>query len=129
MCGICTIVNDFYKKGSITKGEFITFITLLNPFAPHITEEMWEQCGFGTMLAVEGNWPTYDEAKCVDASVEIVAQVNGKIKARLNVPADISSDDAINLAMSDPAVAKEVEGKTVIKQLYVPKKLVNIVVK
>ena len=123
-----SLINDIFAVGSVTRGEFRTLLILLNPFAPHITEELWVNSGFEGMLN-ETKWPEYDPAKCVDASVEIVAQVNGKIKARLNVPADISSDDAINLAMSDPAVAKEVEGKTVIKQLYVPKKLVNIVVK
>ena len=123
-----SLINDIFAVGSVTRGEFRTLLTLLNPFAPHITEELWVNSGFEGMLN-ETKWPEYDPAKCVDASVEIVAQVNGKIKARLNVPADISSDDAINLAMSDPAIAKEVEGKTVIKQLYVPKKLVNIVVK
>ena len=122
------LLNDINAVGSVTKGEFRTLLLLLNPFAPHITEELWVNAGFEGMLN-EAKWPEYDPAKCVDASVEIVAQVNGKIKARLNIPADIDSDAAIALALADPAVAKEVEGKTVIKQLYVPKKLVNIVVK
>ena len=123
-----SLLNDINAVGSVTKGEFRTLLLLLNPFAPHITEELWVNAGFEGMLN-EAKWPEYDPAKCVDASVEIVAQVNGKIKARLNIPADIDSDAAIALALADPAVAKEVEGKTVIKQLYVPKKLVNIVVK
>ncbi len=122
------LLNDINAVGSVTKGEFRTLLLLLNPFAPHITEELWVNAGFEGMLN-EAKWPEYDPAKCIDASVEIVAQVNGKIKARLNVSADIESDAAIALALADPAVAKEVEGKTVIKQLYVPKKLVNIVVK
>ncbi len=122
------LLNEISNSGCITRGEFRTLLILLNPFAPHITEELWVNAGFEGMLN-EAKWPEYDPAKCVDASVEIVAQVNGKIKARLNVPADISSDDAIALAAADPAVAAEINGKTVIKQLYVPKKLVNIVVK
>ncbi|MBO7217852.1 MAG: leucine--tRNA ligase, partial [Clostridia bacterium] len=122
------LLNEIYAVGSITRDELKTLLILLNPFAPHITEELWVNLGFEGMLN-ETKWPTFDPAKCVDSTVEIVAQVNGKIKARLNIPADISSDDAITLALGDPVVAKEVEGKTIIKQLYVPKKLVNIVVK
>lgn len=122
------LLNDIASVGSITKTEFRTLLLLLNPFAPHITEELWVNAGFEGMLN-EAKWPMYDLAKCVDASVEIVAQVNGKIKARINVPADISSDDAIALAMAEPVVLAETEGKTIVKQLYVPKKLVNIVVK
>ncbi len=128
LAAMMSLLNEIANVGSITRGEFRTLLVLLNPFAPHITEELWVNTGFEGMLN-ETKWPEFDPAKCVDASVEIVAQINGKIKARLNVAADISSEDAIALALADPAVAKEVEGKTVIKQLYVPKKLVNIVVK
>ena len=101
---------------------------MLNPFAPHITEELWVSCGFEGMLN-GAKWPTYDPAKCVDSTVEIAVQVNGKIKCRLNIPADISADDAIAKAKADEAVAKEIAGKNIIKELYVPKRLVNIVVK
>jgi len=123
-----TLLNNIQSKGSITRDEYKTFLTLLNPFAPHITEELWVENGFGGMLN-ETKWPQYDEAKCVDASIEIVVQINGKIKARLNVPADISAPDAISLAKSQDAIEREVSGKNIIKELYVPKKLVNIVVK
>ena len=108
--------------------EFKTFIILLNPFAPHITEELWVNNGFEGMLN-ETKWPTFDEAKCVDANVEIVVQINGKIKARLNVPADISASDALALAKGTDSIKAEIDGKNIIKELYVPKKLVNIVVK
>ncbi len=128
LAAMMALLNEIANIGSITRGEFRTLLILLNPFAPHITEELWVNAGFEGMLN-ETKWPEYDPAKCVDASVEIVAQVNGKIKARLNVPADISSDDVIALAKAEPAVMAEISGKTVIKQLYVPKKLVNIVVK
>ena len=128
IAALMALLNDITAKGSITAAEFKSYIIMLNPFAPHITEELWQLAGFEGMLN-EAEWPTYDEAKCVDSSVEIVAQVNGKIKCRLNVPADISSEDAIALAMSDEKVKEACDGKTVIKQLYVPKKLVNIVVK
>ncbi len=122
------LLNEISNVGSVTRGELRTLLILLNPFAPHITEELWVNSGFEGMLN-EAEWPTYNPDKCVDATVEIVAQVNGKIKARLNIPADIESADAIALALAEPAVAAEIGGKTVIKQLYVPKKLVNIVVK
>ncbi len=128
IAALMTLLNNIQSKGSITRDEYKTFLTLLNPFAPHITEELWVENGFSGMLN-ETKWPQYDEAKCVDASVEIVVQINGKIKARLNVPAEISAPDAIALAKSQDAILKEVSGKNIIKELYVPKKLVNIVVK
>ena len=128
IAALMSLMNTINGTGAVTKDEFKTFIILLNPFAPHITEELWELCGFDGMLN-ETEWPKYDEAKCVDATVEIVVQVNGKIRARLNVPADISAPDAIALAKAEAAIANEISGKTVVKELYVPKKLVNIVVK
>ena len=108
--------------------ELEILISLLNPFAPHLTEELWQQCGYEGMLNGTA-WPTFDEAKCVDATVEIVVQINGKIKCKLNVAADIAAPDAIALAKEQPAIAEAVAGKTIIKELYVPKKLVNIVAK
>ena len=128
IASLMALINDISSKGQINKAEFKTLLILLNPFAPHITEELWESCGYEGMLN-QAKWPEYDEAKCVDSTIEIVAQINGKIKARINIPAEISSEDAIALAKSEPAVATEIEGKTVVKELYVPKKLVNIVVK
>lgn len=125
---LMSLINDIYAEGSITKKEFKVFITLLNPFAPHLTEELWQQAGFEGMLN-KTEWPSFDPDKCIDKSVEIVAQVNGKIKCKLNVDADISADDALSLAKAQPAVIEAMSGKTVIKELYVPKKLVNIVVK
>lgn len=128
IAALMTLLNNIQSKGSITRDEYKTFITLLNPFAPHITEELWTANGFEGMLN-ETKWPVFDEAKCVDSSVEIVVQINGKIKARLNVPAEISSNDAIALAKEQESVKAAVSGKNIIKELYVPKKLVNIVVK
>lgn len=125
---LMSLINDIYAEGSITKKEFKVFITLLNPFAPHLTEELWQQAGFEGMLN-KTEWPSFDPDKCIDKSVEIVAQVNGKIKCKLNVDTDISADDALSLAKAQPAVIEAMSGKTVIKELYVPKKLVNIVVK
>ena len=128
IAALMSLLNEIYEVKSINKAEMKTFITLLNPFAPHITEEMWEICGFEGMLN-QTSWPTYDEAKCVDSTVEIAVQVNGKIKARIEVPAEVSNDDAISQAKAVDAVAKEIDGKTIIKELYVKKRLVNIVVK
>ena len=128
IAALMSLLNTIQGTGSITREEFKTFIILLNPFAPHITEELWVNNGFDGMLN-EAKWPIYDEAKCVDATVEIVVQINGKIKARLNVAADISSDDALALAKENENIKNEINGKNIIKELYVPKKLVNIVVK
>ena len=128
IAALMSLLNTVQSKGSITKGEYKTFITLLNPFAPHITEELWELCGFEGMLN-ETEWPKFDEAKCVDSAVEIAVQVNGKIKARINVPAEISSEDAIALAKENDAVKNEISGKNIIKELYIQKCLVKIVVK
>ena len=128
IAALMALLNTIAASGKITRDEFKTMIILLNPFAPHITEEMWVNAGFEGMLN-ETTWPTFDESKCADSAVEIAIQVNGKIRARIMVSADISSVDAIALAKADENVAREIEGKTVIKELYVPKKLVNIVVK
>ena len=128
IAALMALLNDIQSTGSINKAEFKTYITLLNPFAPHITEELWQRAGFDGMLN-EAEWPTFDEAKCAESSVEIAVQVNGKIKARINVPADISPADAIALAKKENAVCAALGDKTVVKELYVPKKLVNIVVK
>ena len=105
-------------------------LKLLNPFVPHMTEELWEQLGHGhdDQMAY-GAWPVYAEAKCKEATVEIAVQVNGKVKARLSVDADISAADAIAAAKADPAVAAAIAGKTVAKEIYVKGRLVNIAVK
>ena len=128
IAALMTLLNQIYSKGSINHAELKTLILLLNPFAPHVTEEMWEIMNFGGAVT-DQSWPEYDEAKCVDASVEIAVQVNGKIKARINVATDISSEGAIAAAKEIEAVKALVDGKTVVKELYVKGKLVNIVVK
>ena len=128
IAALMTLMNSIYSTGKITADEYKVFITLLNPFAPHITEEIWEMCGFEGMLN-QAKWPEYDESKCIESTVEIVVQINGKIRARLNVAANISSDEAIALAKQQDAVISEISGKNIVKELYVPKKLVNIVVK
>ena len=125
---LMALLNEIYDAGSITKDELKTFITLLNPFAPHVTEEINERLGFDTMLAVTP-WPQYDEAKCVDNEIEIAVQVNGKIKARLLIPADADSDTAIAAAKANAAVAAAIDGKTSVKEIYVKGRLVNLVVR
>ncbi len=128
IAALMSLLNEIYAKGSINRAEMKTYLLLLNPFAPHITEELWQQCGFDGMLN-EASWPVYDKKKCVDATVELAVQVCGKIRARINVPADISSADAIALAKQQETVSREIEGKNIIKELYVPGRLINIVAK
>lgn len=127
IAAMMSLLNEFYDKG-VTRGEYRTFLQLLNPFAPHITEELWEMLSYGGTMT-EQSWPEYEEEKCKDDTVEIAVQVNGKIKARINVAADISKDDALSAAKSDSAVMQAMENKTVVKEIYVPGKLVNIVVR
>ncbi|MBR3949034.1 MAG: leucine--tRNA ligase, partial [Clostridia bacterium] len=128
IAALMTLLNEIYDAGSITRKELKTFILLLNPFAPHVTEEINEALGFDSLLAVTA-WPTYEEAKCVDSEIEIAVQVNGKVRAKLNVAADCTQEDAIAAAKADEKIAAEISGKTVIKELYVKGRLVNIVVK
>ena len=129
IAALMTLLNGVYDAGEINRAELRTLLILLNPFAPHVTEEMWETLGYGEMLAKDAAWPTYDPSKCVDSTVEIVVQICGKIRAKLTVPTDISAEEAIRLAKAEPRIAAEIEGKTVIKELYVKGKLVNIVAK
>ena len=126
IAALMSLINEIYSAGSITKGELRTFLLLLNPFAPHLTEEMWQQAGFEGYLH-NASFPQYDESKCGDDMVEIVLQLSGKIKAKVMVEADISAADAIALAKD--RLADALNGKTVVKEIYVPKKLVNIVAK
>ena len=128
IAAMMTLLNEIYAAGSITRDELRTFLLLLNPFAPHVTEEINEQLSLGSMLAVS-EWPSFDESKCADDTVEIAVQVNGKLRGRISVPADISEKDAIALAKGEEKVAAEIEGRNIIKELYVKGRLVNIVAK
>ena len=125
---LMTWLNDVEKFGSITKEEYKIYLMLLDPFAPHICEEIWESMGFGGMI-VDQQWPKYDEAKCVDETVEIAVQITGKVRARINIPADATQEQAIEAAKADPTIAGLLEGKNVVKEIYVPGRLVNIVAK
>ena len=128
IAAMMSVLNEIYDKGSVTRGELMTFITLLNPFAPHLTEEINEALGNKEMLA-KAKWPEYDPAKCVDAAVEIAVQVSGKIKARLMIPTDSTEEAVKALVMADANVQAALAGKTVIKEIYVKGKLYNIVAK
>ncbi|MBQ5544099.1 MAG: leucine--tRNA ligase [Clostridia bacterium] len=125
---LMTWLNDIEKCGSITKEEYKVFLMLLDPFAPHICEEIWEAQGFGDMI-VRQPWPQYDEAKCVDETVEIAVQITGKVRARIQIPADATQEQAIAAAKADATIAGLLDGKTVVKEIYVPGRLVNIVAK
>ena len=125
IAAMMALINEFYRKNTVTRGEFCTLLTLLNPVAPHITEELWGLVGFEGRV-YQTAWPEFDEAKTVEATVEIAVQVNGKVRATLNVASDINREDAI--AAGKEAVKDKMSG-TVVKEIYVPGRLVNIVVK
>ncbi len=129
IAALMALMNDMTAAGGVTRGELRLFTLLLNPFAPHVTEELWEACGLGEGMACQQPWPQYDPEKCRESTIEIVVQVKGKVRARLNVAADISQEEAIGLAKAEPKVAEEIAGKTVVKEIYVPGKLVNLVVR
>lgn len=128
IASMMSLLNEIEASGSVTKDEINILLRLLNPFAPHITEEMWQILGFEGML-FEAEWPSYDENKCIDSTIEIVAQINGKVRAKFTVPVDISADDAIQTALNLDKIKSAVEGKNIIKKFYVKGKLVNIVAK
>ena len=125
---LMALINDFYKKKAITKGELKVFLQLLNPTAPHITEEMWQVAGFEKTIA-ETPWPTYDEAKTVDATVEVVLQINGKIRDKLQLPQGLSKEELEKFAFESEKIKALTEGKQIVKIIVVPNKLVNVVVK
>lgn len=127
IAALMALINDITATGSITKKELEIFTILLNPFAPHVTEEVWQQSKLGDGIVAQAQWPSYDEAKCKDDTIEIVVQVNGKVKAKLTVEADIDKDAALAQAKSNEKIAPLIDGKNIIKEIYVPGKLVNIV--
>jgi len=125
IAAMMALVNDFYKKNAVTKGEMKTLLTLLNPVAPHITEEMWSILGYEGYL-YQASWPTFDEAKTVESTVEIAVQINGKMKATLAINKDDPKDDVI--AKAKEAIADKLTGN-IVKEIYVPGRIVNIVMK
>ena len=125
IAALMTLLNDFAKKGSITKGEYRTFLLLLNPVAPHITEEIWNTCGYEGYV-YQQTWPEYDEAKTVENTIEIAVQINGKTRGVVALPVDADKETALSKAKE--VVADKLTG-TIIKEIYVPKKIINIVQK
>ena len=127
IAALMTMLNEFYDKG-VNKAEYMTFLTLLNPFAPHITEELWQQMGGEGLLSV-APWPVYEEAKTVEDTVEVAVQVNGKLKCTIKLPADCDKQAAIDTALAEEKVQNAIAGKEMVKQIVVPGKIVNLVVR
>ena len=125
---LMTLINDIYTAGSISRDDLVIFIKLLCPFAPHLCEEMWESIGGEGFLSLS-KWPEYDETKTVESKVEIGVQINGKLKTTIVIPNGCSKEDALAIANADKRIAALTEGKNVVKEIYVPNKIVNIVVK
>lgn len=128
IAALMTLINKIYDEGSLTKKELASFITLLNPVAPHVTEEMWEMNGFDGMLC-EQKWVEYDETKTVEATIEIPVSVCGKLRGVVSVLADADKDAVIAAAKEDEKVQSFIAGKTIVKEIFVPGRMVNIVVK
>ncbi len=128
IAAIMELLNAVYAKGSITKDELVIMIKLLCPVAPHICEEIWEELGGEGFLSLAA-WPEYDEAKCVDSEIEVAVQLMGKLKGTIMLPVDSDKDAALAKAKELPSVAAAIEGKTIVKEIYVPNKIVNLVVK
>ncbi|MFZ7121256.1 MAG: leucine--tRNA ligase [Eubacteriaceae bacterium] len=123
-----SFLNEFNSKGKINKAEFKTFITLLNPVAPHITEEIWEITGYEGMLN-QNSWPKYDESKTIESLIEMAVQVNGKVRGKIVIPVDCSIEEARSIVMKDNNITSHLEGKSIVKEIFIPAKIYNIVVK
>ena len=128
IAALMTLINEIYDHGSLTVDELKTFVSLLCPYAPHLSEEIWEKCGGKGLLSL-GEWPEFDEAKTVDETVEIAVQICGKLRATITIPRDADKDEAIAAAKADARVAEQLAGKNIVKEIYVPGRIVNIVAK
>lgn len=129
IAALMALINDVTSFGSVSKKELAIFAILLNPFSPHVSEEIWDVCSLGDGIVAEQSWPEYDESKCVEETIEIAVQVNGRIKTKLNIAPDASQDEVLDLAKADENVAKAIEGMNIVKEIYVKGRIVNIVVK
>ena len=125
IAAMMSMLNEFSKAGKVNRAEFQTFLLLLNPVAPHITEELWSICGFQDRI-YKNSWPQYDEAKTVENTVEIAVQINGKTRATVAVPVDVDKESAI--AAGKEALGAKLSG-TIVKEIYVPGRIINIVQK
>lgn len=128
IASLMTLLNEIYEVGSITKGELKVFVKLLDPFAPHVCEEIWEKLGGEGFLAL-AQWPEFDEAKTVDATIEVPVQICGKLRATITIAKDSTAEQALAVAKADEKVQEFLEGKNIIKEIYVPGKIINIVAK
>lgn len=128
IAALMALINEIYAEGKISRKELQTFVLLLNPFAPHLTEEIWEKAGFDGLCAT-AKWPEYDESKTVEDEIEIPVQINGKLKAVIKFPAGVDKDSALAAAKADERIVPMIDGKTVVKEIFVPGKMINIVVK
>ena len=128
IAALMTLINEIYKEGSISREDLVIFLKLLSPFAPHIAEEIYELIGGEGFITVS-EWPEFDESKTIDATIEVGVQVNGKVRAAVTIPAGCDKDTALEAAKANERVASFVEGKKIVKEIYVPGKIINIVVK
>lgn len=128
IASLMSLINLITDHGTLTIDELKIFLLLLNPFAPHITEEIWERHGGTSFLAIS-DWPEYDEAKTVDTHIEIAIQVNGKLKGRLTISADLQQAAVLEAVKECTAVKEAISDRQIVKEIYVPGKLVNIVVR
>ena len=124
-----SLINDIYDVKAINKKYFRIFTLLLSPFAPHVTEEVYHRCNLGEGVACAQKWPTYDNSKCIDSNIEIVLQINGKLRSKLTAPRGIQKDEIFELFKSMPEFNKWTDGKGIVKTIYIQDKLLNIVVK
>ena len=128
IAAMMSLINEIYDVGSLTRDELGIFVRILCPFAPHICEEIWETLGnegFASLAA----WPEWDEEKTVDATVTYAVQVNGKLRNTLDLPKDIDKETALAAAKADAKIKQFIDGKTVVKEIFVPGKIINVVVK
>ena len=131
IAALMTLVNEFYANG-LTKGDLEVLIELLSPFAPHIAEEMWELCGFAAKhgkMAMQMDWPQYDERKTVAAEQEMAVQVNGKVRSTITVPTDCDEQTILDAALADEKIKRQMEGKTLVKSIVVKNRIINLIVK
>jgi leucyl-tRNA synthetase len=128
IAAMMALLNDIDKAGSLSKADYMTLVRLLSPFAPHVTEELWQILG-GEGFCSIAQWPAYDEAMCVDNEIEVVVQINGKVRSRVVVAADADKDTLLAAAKADEKIAAELDGATIVKEIVVPGKLVNIVIR
>ncbi len=129
IAALMSLINDIAAVGSITRGELKIFTTLLNVFAPHVCEEVWAVQKLGLGMVCQQPWPVYDESKCADETVEMAVQINGKVRARIVVAADVTKDSALSQARANSRIQDELSGKKVVREIFVPRKLINFVVR